>query len=200
MVQHLHTASWPNRSINHLHPKFYTCVLWAQLPVKSINKLPNESDSKQFQALFIKQRRSASTTCKPIQLIDVIQWLNHAGESSKLQPCSQDLFTLKFGADTGNSILVFLANNTRVSVTAREYGLPFNSHSEREHKYALLQANPLDMNRDSSSAITYIYTAGMKVPLPSAEKYMLECLLVFAESFHQQKCKVCLPYSAHFIL
>lgn len=139
----------------------------------------------------------------------VIQWIIQASESTKPQPCNQELCTWKFGADTGNIILVFPAKNTSASSTASGYGLPFNSHSEttnilcnKQIQLAWIEIHAVLLPNflQPCCSIQWLGSRDKSSPLPSAEQYTLECLMVFAESFHQQMCNICLSYSANFIL
>lgn len=78
---------------------------------------------------------------------------SHAAEDS----------TLKFGADTGNSILLFPEKNASASVTARGYGLPFNNHGESTNLLSNKQIHLAWMG-DSHSAIAYFCTALLFYP------------------------------------
>lgn len=99
--------------------------------------------------------------------------------------------------------------NTSASSTASGYGLPFNSHSEttnilcnKQIQLAWIEIHAVLLPNflQPCCSIQWLGSRDKSSPLPSAEQYTLECLMVFAESFHQQMCNICLSYSANFIL
>lgn len=161
MDQHLHTASWPNRSLRDLHPRFYTC------PVNTASSGVHKQSSQWIRLQAVpRSLHQSEKDCKHNLYTHTACWYYLMDKQCKWKhkTLAMQLKTLKFGADTGNSTLVFLVKYASASVAASGYGLPFNSHGESTNILSNKQIHLAWTERDSCIHIAYFCTALMSYP------------------------------------